>query len=321
MYQCHQPCQDIEHQVTDLLFDLRPQIIIKNQYQQLINTESAFNFYVNERIAYLLRTPVNTKLVRETFYHELIQNTSLLTNHNFTSIITEINKEIEHHAQQRYPITYLSKGKEKLQTPAVTPQQIQPLTWKKHRVELSTNPSYHYTPKNTIHITSPNASTSNVTLLFGQFLFQTDLLEALESEEERKSEDQEFTYQNSIPENLEVETLNNILNPNSINQPNLPPNIVIDYPPINPIAQPLLQQPNQQIQQLQQQLQPSVQQQQPNVDPIAYAPIAKLDNFTGEEDNAQVWLNDVEKAITANGWNNARALQAIPYFLKNTANS
>ncbi|KAG9298906.1 hypothetical protein G9A89_015928 [Geosiphon pyriformis] len=49
---------------------------------------------------------------------------------------------------------------------------------------------------------------------------------------------------------------------------------------------------------------------------MAYAPITKLDNFTSEENNAQIWLNDVEKAI-----NNGRALQAISYFLKDTANS
>ncbi|KAG9297102.1 hypothetical protein G9A89_019383 [Geosiphon pyriformis] len=53
---------------------------------------------------------------------------------------------------------------------------------------------------------------------------------------------------------------------------------------------------------------------------MAYAPIAKLDNFIGEEDDTQVWLNDIKKAIAANGWNNARAMQAIPYFLKDTAN-
>ncbi|KAG9297231.1 hypothetical protein G9A89_015482 [Geosiphon pyriformis] len=40
-----------------------------------------------------------------------------------------------------------------------------------------------------------------------------------------------------------------------------------------------------------------------NLDPMAYAPIAKLDNFTSKEDDAQVWLNDVKKAIVANGWN------------------
>ncbi|KAG9301494.1 hypothetical protein G9A89_008346 [Geosiphon pyriformis] len=64
-----------------------------------------------------------------------------------------------------------------------------------------------------------------------------------------------------------------------------------------------------------------IQQQQPHLDPMAYAPIAKLNQFTGEEDNAKVWLNDVEKAITANRWNNARTLQAIPYFLRDTTDA
>ncbi|KAG9289678.1 hypothetical protein G9A89_014413 [Geosiphon pyriformis] len=54
---------------------------------------------------------------------------------------------------------------------------------------------------------------------------------------------------------------------------------------------------------------------------MAYAPIAKLDNFTGKEDDAQIWLNNIEKAIVANRWNDSRALQVIPYFLKDTADS
>ncbi|KAG9296696.1 hypothetical protein G9A89_001328 [Geosiphon pyriformis] len=54
---------------------------------------------------------------------------------------------------------------------------------------------------------------------------------------------------------------------------------------------------------------------------MAYTPITKLDNFTSKEDDTQVWLNDVEKTITANGWNDAQAMQAILYFLKDTANS
>ncbi|KAG9284333.1 hypothetical protein G9A89_007488 [Geosiphon pyriformis] len=138
-----------------------------------ISAESAFNFYVNKKIAYLLETSMNIESARETFYNELIQNTSLLTNHNFTSIITKINKEIEHHIQQRYPITYTSKGKEKLQTPAVTPQRIQPPTWKKTRVESPNNPFYHYTPESAINILSTDASTSNATSTFKCFSFQS----------------------------------------------------------------------------------------------------------------------------------------------------
>ncbi|KAG9306640.1 hypothetical protein G9A89_004187 [Geosiphon pyriformis] len=66
-------------------------------------------------------------------------------------------------------------------------------------------------------------STSNVTLAFGHFPFQskqkkrstrtiwqeiTESEREQEVEEEEKSEDQEFTYQNPILENLEIETQN-----------------------------------------------------------------------------------------------------------------
>ncbi|KAG9295121.1 hypothetical protein G9A89_006102 [Geosiphon pyriformis] len=54
---------------------------------------------------------------------------------------------------------------------------------------------------------------------------------------------------------------------------------------------------------------------------MAYAPITKLEKFTGEENNTQIWLNDVTKTITANNWDDTRALQAIPYFLQDTTNS
>ncbi|KAG9298978.1 hypothetical protein G9A89_020291 [Geosiphon pyriformis] len=411
-----------EHQVTDLLFnstakiitclilqrtstnDTKPKVaeseniganhlgfaksLFQHYCQHLglnhnhISVESAFNFYVNKKIFSLLGTPVNIESARETFYRELIQNTNLPTNHNFTSIITEINKEIEHHTQQKYPITYASKGKGKLQTPAITPRKIQPPTWKKNRIESPSNLSYHYTPGSAIHISSTDAFPSTATPAFGQFPFQsrqrkTELLgpygkyfegfnsqssisselqsppslpnfeisdpwEAAESrKKEKELEDQKFTYQHLITENPKVETPNfqtqqnpdlenseiktlnhqrqNNPNPKLINQQNLPLVNIIDQSPINPIAEPIqqpLQLPSQQPEQQQLLQQPP---QPPNLDPMTYAPIAKLDNFTGEEDDAQVWLNDVEKAIAANGWNNAQAIQAIPYFFKDTA--
>ncbi|KAG9301343.1 hypothetical protein G9A89_018015 [Geosiphon pyriformis] len=339
-------------------------LLAKRLNHNYISAESAFNFYVNKKISSLLETPVNTKSARETFYKELIQNTNLPTNYNFASIITEINKEIEYHTQQRYPITYASKDKKKLQTPAVTLQKIQPPAWKKNRIESPSNSSYHYISGSAINISLTDVFPSTVTSAFGQFPFQsrqkkTELLgpygeyfegfnsrlstpsgfrspppspdfgisnlwEAAESEkEEEESEDQEFTYQHLITENPEVETPNiqtqqqlenpeietlNIQtppnlrnqNPELINQQNLPP-----LPLQQPGQQQLLQQPPQ----------------PPNLDPMAYAPIAKLDNFTGKEDDAQIWLNDIEKAIAANGWNDAQAMQTIPYFLKDTANS
>ncbi|KAG9303532.1 hypothetical protein G9A89_018428 [Geosiphon pyriformis] len=108
-------------------------------------SESVFNFYVNEKIAYLLGTATNTESARETFYNKLIQNSSLPTNYNFTSIITKINKEIEHHTQQRYSITYASKGKKKLQTLVnylsllATSEDALPNTWEPKQKQLLTN--------------------------------------------------------------------------------------------------------------------------------------------------------------------------------------
>ncbi|KAG9284360.1 hypothetical protein G9A89_023617 [Geosiphon pyriformis] len=224
----------------------------------------SFNFYVNEKISSLLGTPVNTESTRETFYKELIQNTNLPTNHNFASIITKINKEIEHHTQQRYSITYASKGKGKLQTPVVIPRKLQPSAWKKNRVESPSNPSYHYTPGSAINISSTDAFSSTATSAFGQFPFQT----AKSEKKKEESEDQKFTYQNLITESPEVETLEvetpnlqtqqnlNIENseietpnqqrqnnpkPELINQQNLPLIIVIDQLPINPVAESIQQ--------------------------------------------------------------------------------
>ncbi|KAG9286354.1 hypothetical protein G9A89_014520 [Geosiphon pyriformis] len=53
---------------------------------------------------------------------------------------------------------------------------------------------------------------------------------------------------------------------------------------------------------------------------MTYTPIAKLKKFTDKKNNIQVWLNNIEKAITANGWNDTRAIQAIPYFFQDTVN-
>ncbi|KAG9307074.1 hypothetical protein G9A89_016902 [Geosiphon pyriformis] len=182
-----------------------------------------FNFYVNERIAYLLGTATNIESTKETFYNELIQN-----------------------------------SKRKLQTPAVTLQHIQPLTWKKHKIELPTNPSYYYIFGSTINITAVDMSILNMTSTFGRFSFQSkqrkkNLLgpynfgtaspwEVTESEGEQKekkeeSEDQEFTYQNLIPENPEFETPNhnqNNQNPDINNQQHLSSVIVINPPPAPP---------------------------------------------------------------------------------------
>ncbi|KAG9292086.1 hypothetical protein G9A89_017986 [Geosiphon pyriformis] len=54
---------------------------------------------------------------------------------------------------------------------------------------------------------------------------------------------------------------------------------------------------------------------------MAYTLITKLDKFNSKENNVQVWLNDVAKAITANNWDDAKVIQAISYFLQDTADA
>ncbi|KAG9307139.1 hypothetical protein G9A89_016967 [Geosiphon pyriformis] len=109
--------------------------------------ESAFNFYVNDRITECLGGTVNIEAARENFYTELFQHTNLPRNYN--------------------------KGKGRIQTPAATPKGIQLSSWKKHRVESPTALSYHYTPGSTINISSVDASTSNAILTVGRFQFQS----------------------------------------------------------------------------------------------------------------------------------------------------
>ncbi|KAG9301827.1 hypothetical protein G9A89_004506 [Geosiphon pyriformis] len=54
---------------------------------------------------------------------------------------------------------------------------------------------------------------------------------------------------------------------------------------------------------------------------IATAYIAKISEFTDEDNDTslQEWLDKVQKARDANGWNAARMLKAISYFLQRTA--
>ncbi|KAG9291462.1 hypothetical protein G9A89_021881 [Geosiphon pyriformis] len=192
-----------------------------------------------------LGRPVDIESARENFYTELIQYISLPWNYSFIPIIRKINQEIKRYTQQQFPITYADKSKKKLQTPAVTPREIQLPMWKKQKIKFPLYPLYYHTPSSIINITSTDMSTSNTTSIFGQLPFQN------------KQKKQPFQQ--------------------SIQQPLQSP-----LQPQQPLQQPL-QQPQQQLQPIYQQL----------IRPMAYAPIAKLKKFTGKENNAQVWLNNI----------------------------
>ncbi|KAG9297216.1 hypothetical protein G9A89_019497 [Geosiphon pyriformis] len=51
--------------------------------------------------------------------------------------------------------------------------------------------------------------------------------------------------------------------------------------------------------------------------------IARLTDFSEEEEETDMhtWLREAQKAIQANNWNNQRAIQTLPFFLKGTADS
>ncbi|KAG9286843.1 hypothetical protein G9A89_012393 [Geosiphon pyriformis] len=135
--------------------------------------ESAFNYYVNDKITDCLRETVNIESARENFYTELFQHTSLPRNHSFPPIIREINQTIKKYVQQQFLIMYTDKGKGRLQIPAVMSKGIQLSTWKKQRIESPLYPSYYHTFRSTINILSADASTPNATSTFGQFSFQS----------------------------------------------------------------------------------------------------------------------------------------------------
>ncbi|KAG9302511.1 hypothetical protein G9A89_007215 [Geosiphon pyriformis] len=364
-----------EHQVTDLLFNstaekitciilqrtstnnTKPKVaeseniganhlgFVKSLFQQY--TESAFNFYVNNKITECLGGTVNIEAARENFYTELFQHTNLPKNYSFAPIIKEINQTIERYTQQQFPITYADKGKRRIQTSAATPKGIQLPSWKKHRVELPTALSYHYMSGSAINISSADSSTSNQTMekRLARTIWriqspppQPDFGTATswklsEEEEEKELEDQEFTYQNPITENpeqnlnlenSEIETPNhqrqNNPNPELINQQNLPLIIIINQPLINlvakPIQQPFQLSPQQPVQQQLLQQPP----QQPNLDPMAYAPITKLNNFTGKENNVQdtidAWYQSL--AIKPQTFNDFK-MEFVRYFSNNNS--
>ncbi|KAG9287869.1 hypothetical protein G9A89_017464 [Geosiphon pyriformis] len=280
------------------------------------SAKSAFNFYVNDKITDCLGETVDIKFTKKNFYTELFQHISLPKNYSFAPIIRKINQTIKRYTQQQFPITYANKGKGRLQIPAVIPKQIQPPTWKKTRVESPTNSSYYYTPGSTINISSTGVSTSHMTLIFGQLLFQSkqkkaELLGTYKNNgirRERRRRSQRSGIYLSEPDSRKPKYQNSELS----DLQNLPLVIIINPPPVAPQQQPLSQP------QIQLPLPPP---QQPNIDPIVYVPIAKLEKFTREEDDTQIWLNDIEKAITANRWNDTREFKIdfLKYFSNNNS--
>ncbi|KAG9305534.1 hypothetical protein G9A89_003597 [Geosiphon pyriformis] len=90
---------------------------------------------------------------------------------------------------------------------------------------------------------------------------------------EEEDKDQEFNYQNRSVKNPEQQLQQPLQQPQQLPPP---------PPPLPSLPPPLLLPPP------------------PLIAPMVYAPIAKIEKFTNEEDNAQMWLNNVKKAIAIN---------------------
>ncbi|KAG9287489.1 hypothetical protein G9A89_023861 [Geosiphon pyriformis] len=89
------------------------------------------------------------------------------------------------------------------------PKKIQLPIWKKQRIKSPPYPSYYHIPRSTINITSADLDDSHSKVNKEKQNFGiSDPWKVMESEEEEEeeTEDQEFTYQNPITENLKFET-------------------------------------------------------------------------------------------------------------------
>ncbi|KAG9288617.1 hypothetical protein G9A89_006718 [Geosiphon pyriformis] len=262
-------------------------------------TELAFNCYVNERIVYHLRDQRNPEFTFNNFFSELLQSTTLPQNYLFALLITEINRKIEKYTKQRFLITFADKDKGRLQTPAGTPKQIQLPTWKKQRFDSPVNLSYYHTPRSTINII--NTATTSATTPLNRIPFQskqkkTELLRTYGDYFER------FKLQSPMPSEIQLSPpqpdfgavssweITDSEEKKSSDWKVNKQNLILEHSEIKtPVNQTLENQNNQ-----------NPDQSHPNLDPMAYAPIAKLKKFTGKKDDAQVWLNNVEKAIATN---------------------
>ncbi|KAG9286112.1 hypothetical protein G9A89_010126 [Geosiphon pyriformis] len=346
--------------------------------------ESAFNFYVNDKITECLEETVNIKAARENFYTELFQHTNLPRNYSFAPIIREINQTIEKYTQQQFPITYTDKGKGKLQTPAVILKEIQLPTWKKQRIESSPYLLYHHTPGSTINILLAGASTPNATLTFEQIPFQSKQKKKQHSKNNFKVATTPDTttleyYQSiythckqrfNIPDGIEVvkksvyqyikNRINNYLFGNyniselgteDLNSETLATyfyelnfNIIKYCEKTYPVQSqytmdfeletetsnkgknklkqysrtipntPTL--PKTTAKHLQTPEQGTTENQSEHSETAANK---ENDSEITEEESIDKWLDQVTKAGDANGWNAARMLRTIPYFLKETA--
>ncbi|KAG9307176.1 hypothetical protein G9A89_017004 [Geosiphon pyriformis] len=315
--------------------------------------ESAFTYYINVRINYHIGKEEEPHDAKLGLYRKLSQYTTKEVV-VIAATIVKIHREIEQYANENFPIStgntreHANKTKEnlktnqesnqqKLETPAQTPKKTVTQSIKKQRIYSPEDKSYHFSPENKIQIPLGAASSSTSTpqtprtpsyidkikqcnwgdipitegylSLFQNPLFQPKFRTGFENhEEESESESEKETSEKTITrpvtgtssQSRNQETRDQEKEPDirevtfRIAQRNIIP------PPLRPINPPA-----------------------ENGNEMTTPYIARLTDFSGEEEETDVhtWLREAQKAIQANNWNDQRAIQTLPFFLKGTADS
>ncbi|KAG9288905.1 hypothetical protein G9A89_019527 [Geosiphon pyriformis] len=315
--------------------------------------ESALTYYINARINYHIGKEEEPHDAKLGLYRELSQYTTKEVA-VIAAIIVKIHREIEQYANENFSIstgntrecanktkenleTNQESNQQKLGTPAQTPKKTVTQSIKKQRIYSPEDKSYHFSPENKIQIPLGAASSSTSTpqtprtpsyidkikqrnwgdipitggysSLFQNPLFQPKFRMGFENrEEESESESEKEISKKTITRPV-TETSSQSRNQETHDQEKEPDireatfrntqgNIIPpSLRPINPSAE--------------------------NGNEMTTPYIVRLTDFSGEEEETDMhtWLREAQKAIQANNWNDQRAIQTLPFFLKGTADS
>ncbi|KAG9296680.1 hypothetical protein G9A89_009939 [Geosiphon pyriformis] len=313
--------------------------------------ESALTYYINAKINYHIGKEEEPHDAKLGLYRELSQYTTKEVAVIAATII-KIHREIEQYANKNFPIstgntrecanktkenleTNQESNQQKLETPAQTLKKTVTQSIKKQHIYSSEDKSYHFSPENKIQIPLGAASLSTSTpqtlrtpsyidkikqrnwgdipitggysSLFQNPLFQPKFRMGFENrEEESELESEKETSEKTITRPV-TRTSSQSKNQETHDQKEEPDirkatfrnaqgNIIPpSLRPINPPAE--------------------------NGNEMTTPYIARLTDFSGEEEETDVhtWLREAQKAIQANNWNDQRAIQTLPFFLKGTA--
>ncbi|KAG9293700.1 hypothetical protein G9A89_019037 [Geosiphon pyriformis] len=263
--------------------------------------ESALTYYINARINYHIgkeKKPHNAKLG---LYRELSQYTTKEVAVIATTIV-KIHREIEQYANENFPIftgntrehanktkenleTNQESNQQKLGTPAQTLKKTVTQSIKKQCIYSPEDKSYHFSPENKIQIPLGAASSSTSTPQMPRTPSYIDKIKQRNWGDIPITGGYSSLFQNPLfqPKFRTGNAQGNIIPP--------------PLRPINPPAE--------------------------NGNEMTTPYITRLTDFSGEEEETDVhtWLREAQKAIQANNWNDQRAIQTLPFFLKGTADS